>query len=174
MWSPDHCVISHQSSVVLLERQRLECPPLISVQFALVQIVLITSSIYAKIKGFSLCVCVSECSDARQTDLQGWGWSYISSHLQTWRRPETRSAHPADHLAHGQSKKCSLTDGNAPRKLKTMFFCLKKIFFLAHHWRETKSKIIFISQESVSVCIIIFFCLKAVKKREFGPEADTL
>lgn len=67
----DYCVISLQSSVVLLERQRLECPPLISVQFALVQIVLITISIYAKIKDFSLCVCVSECSDARQTDLQG-------------------------------------------------------------------------------------------------------
>lgn len=82
-----------------------------------------------KIKGFSLRVCVSECSDARQTDLQGWGRSHISSHLQTRRRPETRSAHPADHLAHGQSKKCLLTDGNAPGKLKMMFFVLKRKYF---------------------------------------------
>lgn len=56
------------------------------------------------------CVCVcarvraSECSDARQADLQSRGRSHVPSYLQTWRRPETGSAHPSDHLSHGQSK----------------------------------------------------------------------
>lgn len=49
-------------------------------------------------------VCVSECSDASQADLQSRGWSHVPSYLQTWGRPETGPAYPADHLAHGQSR----------------------------------------------------------------------
>lgn len=47
---------------------------------------------------------MSERSDAGQADLQDRGRSHVPGHLQTRRRSETRPAHPADHLAHGQSE----------------------------------------------------------------------